>query len=79
MTLIRGQKLPVFSGSGMSHNRLAAQIVRQAKIKGANEDNFAIVFGAIGVKHDEARFFEDTFRQSGVLNNVCMFVNYADD
>ncbi|NMB09129.1 MAG: V-type ATP synthase subunit B [Tissierellia bacterium] len=79
ITLIRGQKLPIFSGSGMSHNKLAAQIVRQAKIKGATKDNFSIVFAALGVKHDEAIFFEETFRSAGVLNNVVMYVNYADD
>lgn len=79
ITLIRGQKLPIFSGSGMSHNKLAAQIVRQAKIKGATKDNFSIVFAALGVKHDEAIFFEETFRNAGVLDNVVMYVNYADD
>lgn len=79
ITLIRGQKLPIFSGSGMPHNKLAAQIVRQAKIKGATQDNFSIVFAALGVKHDEAIFFEETFRNAGVLNNVVMYVNYADD
>src|SRR5699024_8435481 len=79
ITLIRGQKLPIFSGSGMSHNKLAAQIVRQTKIKGATKDNFSIVFAALGVKHDEAIFFEETFRSAGVLNNVVMYVNYADD
>ena len=80
MTLIRGQKLPIFSGSGLPHNELAAQIVRQAKISNASgEDNFAIVFAAIGVKHDEADYFREEFNNAGVSENVVMYVNYADD
>lgn len=79
MTLIRGQKLPIFSGSGLNHNELAAQIVRQAKISGENADNFAIVFAAIGVKHDEADFFRDTFKNAGVNERVVMYINHADD
>lgn len=78
MTLIRGQKLPIFSGNGLSHNELAAQIVRQANIKGA-EDNFAIVFAAMGIKHDDADFFRYSFEKSGVLQRVSMFINLADD
>ena len=80
-TLIRGQKLPIFSGSGLSHNELAAQIVRQAKIQSENDEssNFSIVFAAIGVKHDEAFFFKDAFKKAGVENNVVMYINYADD
>lgn len=80
MTLIRGQKLPIFSGSGLPHNELAAQIVRQAKIS-ANEDddNFAIVFAAIGVKHDDADYFREAFKNAGVTDKVVMYINYADD
>lgn len=77
-TLIRGQKLPIFSGNGLSHNELAAQIVRQAKITGEGED-FAIVFCAIGVKHDDEKFFRKTFEEAGVMDHVVMYVNYADD
>jgi len=77
-TLIRGQKLPIFSSSGLPHNQLTAQIVRQATIQGG-ESNFAIVFVAMGVKHDDAAFFEETFRESGALENVVMFLNLADD
>ena len=77
-SLVRGQKLPIFSGSGLPHNRLAAQIVRQAKLPG-QESQFAIVFAAMGVSHADARFFAEQFEGSGVLNNVVMFVNHADD
>ena len=76
--LVRGQKLPIFSSSGLPHNRLAAQIVRQARLLG-EETNFAIVFAAMGISHDEARFFEEDFESSGVLGNVSMFINLADD
>lgn len=79
MTLIRGQKLPIFSGSGLPHNQLAAQIVRQAKISANEGDNFAIVFAAIGVKHDEGDYFREAFKNAGVTNRVSMFINYADD
>lgn len=80
MTLIRGQKLPIFSGSGLPHNELAAQIVRQAKISSeGDEDNFAIVFAAIGVKHDDANYFREAFKNAGVTDKVVMYVNYADD
>jgi V/A-type H+-transporting ATPase subunit B len=78
-TLIRGQKLPVFSGNGMPHNELAAQIVRQAKLSGNKNDKFAVVFAAIGVKHDDAAFFKKSFEASGTLDNVVMFLNLADD
>ena len=78
MTLIRGQKLPIFSGNGLPHNELAAQIVRQARIKG-EEDNFAIVFAAMGVKHDDADFFRKSFESSGVLEKVVMYINIADE
>ncbi len=77
-TLIRGQKLPIFSGSGLPHNRLAAQIIRQSKILTSDEP-FVMVFAAMGVKYDVARFFIDTFEQSGVLANVVMFLSLADD
>lgn len=80
-TLIRGQKLPIFSGAGLPHNELAAQIVRQAKIQSEGEEgnNFSIVFAAIGVKHDEAFFFKEAFKKAGVQSNVVMYINYADD
>lgn len=78
-TLIRGQKLPVFSGSGLPHNQLAVQIVRQAKISGVDEDNFAIVFAAMGVKYDVAEYFRQSFEKGGVLDRVVMFLNLAND
>ncbi|WP_323615445.1 V-type ATP synthase subunit B [Erysipelothrix rhusiopathiae] len=78
-TLIRGQKLPIFSGSGLSHNELAAQIVRQAKLHGDNNEDFAIVFAAMGVKHDVAAFFKQTFMEHGVMDHVTMFLNLAND
>jgi len=83
-TLIRGQKLPIFSGNGLPHNRLAAQIVRQAKIINADgasdkaSEEFVIVFCAMGVKYDVARFFLDDFERSGVLANVVIFLSLAD-
>ncbi|MDR2742480.1 MAG: V-type ATP synthase subunit B [Treponema sp.] len=76
-TLIRGQKLPIFSGNGLPHNRLAAQIVRQAKIL-SSEESFVIVFCAMGIKYDVARFFLDDFERSGVLANVVVFLSLAD-
>lgn len=79
MTLIRGQKLPIFSGDGLPHNELAAQIVKQAKISGDEEKNFAVVFAAMGIKHDEADFFVKTFEEAGVMDKVVMYVNLADD
>lgn len=78
-TLIRGQKLPVFSGSGLPHDKLAVQIVKQAKISGATEDNFAVVFAAMGVKFDVAEYFRSSFQKSGVLDRVVMFLNLAND
>ncbi len=77
-TLIRGQKLPIFSGNGLPHNELAAQIARQARIRGT-ETEFAVVFAAMGVKHDVAQFFIRSFEQSGVLENVALFLSLADD
>jgi V/A-type H+-transporting ATPase subunit B len=79
MTLIRGQKLPIFSGSGMKHNELAVQIARQAKITGAENGNFAIVFAAMGVKEDVADYFRRSFDESGILQHVVMFINLAND
>jgi V/A-type H+-transporting ATPase subunit B len=80
-TLIRGQKLPIFSGNGLPHNKLAAQIVRQATIidaGGASPEPFVVVFCAMGVKYDVARFFLDDFERSGVLSNVVVFLSLAD-
>lgn len=76
-TLIRGQKLPIFSGNGLPHNRLAAQIIRQAKIKSSNEA-FVMVFCGMGIKYDVAQFFKKTFEESGVLSKVVMFESLAD-
>ncbi len=77
-TLIRGQKLPIFSGNGLPHNRVAAQIIRQAKILSEDEP-FVMVFCAMGVKYDVARFFIKSFEESGVLSKVSMFLSLADD
>lgn len=77
-TLIRGQKLPIFSGNGLPHNELAAQIARQAKIRGGKTD-FAVVFAAMGVKHDVARFFIHSFEETGSSDNVALFLSLADD
>lgn len=79
ITLIRGQKLPIFSGDGLPHNDVAAQIVKQAKISEEAGTNFAIVFAAMGIKHDEAEFFRRQFEASGVLNRVVMYINLAED
>ncbi|HQB62747.1 MAG TPA: V-type ATP synthase subunit B [Sedimentibacter sp.] len=79
MTIIRGQKLPIFSGNGLDHNQLAAQIVKQAKIKGATKDNFAVIFGAMGVRNDDADYFRKSFESAGVLDHVVMYINKADD
>ncbi|MCR4939596.1 MAG: V-type ATP synthase subunit B [Treponemataceae bacterium] len=76
-TLIRGQKLPIFSGNGLPHNRLAAQIIRQAKILSSDEQ-FVMVFAGMGIKYDVAQFFINTFEQSGVLSRVVMFQSLAD-
>ena len=77
-SLVRGQKLPIFSGSGLPHNRLLAQIVRQVKLLG-EESAFSIVFAAMGISHSDAHFFENDFETSGVLGNVVMYMNHADD
>lgn len=76
-TLIRGQKLPIFSGSGMKHNELAVQIVRQASI--ADDDDFAIVFAAMGVKNDVAEYFRSSFEDANVMSRVVMFLNLSND
>lgn len=78
-TLIRGQKLPIFSGNGLPHNELAVQIVRQAKLPREDDAKFAVVFAAMGVKHDVAEYFRESFEQSGVLQRVVMFLNLASD
>lgn len=77
-TLIRGQKLPIFSGAGMAHNELAAQMVRQAHVAG-DDGEFAIVFAAMGVKNDVAEFFRRNFEEAGALQRVVMFLNLASD
>jgi V/A-type H+-transporting ATPase subunit B len=77
-TLVRGQKLPIFSGAGLPHNRLAAQIARQAKVLG-KEEKFAIVFASMGATHEEANFFRNEFERTGALERVVMFLNLADD
>ena len=77
-TLVRGQKLPIFSGSGLPHNRIAAQIVRQAKIPG-EEGDFAIVFAAMGITATEARYFMDSFEETGALEHTTLFLNLAND
>lgn len=78
-TLIRGQKLPIFSGSGLSHNKLAVQIVSQAQIAKDSGQEFAVVFAAMGVKNDVADYFKRSFEQSGVLQKVVMFLNLSND
>ncbi|MHA1952380.1 MAG: V-type ATP synthase subunit B [Candidatus Heimdallarchaeaceae archaeon] len=78
LTLVRGQKLPLFSGSGLPHNMLAAQIARQAKVLGTEEE-FAVIFCAMGITADEARFFRDDFEETGALDRVALFLNLADD
>ncbi len=78
-TLIRGQKLPIFSGSGMPHDNLAVQIVSQATLAGGSNDDFAIVFAAMGVKHDVANYFKRSFEESGALERVVMFMNLSND
>ena len=84
-TLLRGQKLPIFSGAGMPHDQIAAQIVRQATLGApagqppSESESFAIVFAAMGVKHDVADFFRQSFTESGALTRVAMFLNLADD
>ena len=76
-TLIRGQKLPIFSGSGMQHNELAVQIVRQSTLSDGND--FAVVFAAMGVKNDVAQYFRTSFEEANVMNRVVMLLNLAND
>lgn len=78
-TLIRGQKLPIFSGNGIPHNQLAVQIANQAEIEGATEDNFAIVFAAMGVSGDVADYFKKSFEESGALQRTVMYINLLND
>lgn len=78
-SLTRGQKLPIFSGGGLPHNRVAAQIVRQARLLGEDTSEFVVVFAAFGASHADARFFQESFEESGVLNNVVVFLNLADE
>ena len=77
-TLVRGQKLPIFSGSGLAHNMLAAQIARQAKVLGKGE-NFAVIFGAMGITSEEANFFISEFRNTGALSRAVLFLNLSSD
>ncbi|CCY19630.1 v-type ATP synthase beta chain [Eubacterium sp. CAG:786] len=79
MTLIRGQKLPIFSGSGLSHNKLAVQIVRQARIADESGAGFAVVFAAMGVQNDVAGYFRRSFEESGASGRVVMFLNLSGD
>ena len=77
-TLVRGQKLPIFSGSGLPHNQLAAQIARQAKVRGTDE-NFAVIFGAMGITSEEAKYFINEFRSTGAISRSVMFLNLSSD
>ncbi|MEM2973093.1 MAG: V-type ATP synthase subunit B, partial [Candidatus Caldarchaeum sp.] len=77
-SLVRGQKLPIFSGAGLTHNMLAAQIARQATVPG-KEEEFAVIFAAVGVQNDEARFFRRSLEESGAISRSTLFLNLADD
>jgi V/A-type H+-transporting ATPase subunit B len=77
-TLVRGQKLPIFSGAGLPHNELAAQIARQAAVLGS-EEPFSVIFAAMGITHEEANFFMNSFESSGALERIVSFINLADD
>ena len=77
-TLVRGQKLPIFSGSGLAHNRLAAQIARQAKVLGSDE-NFAVIFGAMGITSEEANYFVNEFTKTGAISRSVLFLNLSSD
>ncbi|MBQ8170455.1 MAG: V-type ATP synthase subunit B [Oscillospiraceae bacterium] len=79
MTLIRGQKLPIFSGSGLSHNKLAVQIVKQAKLADESGADFAVVFAAMGVQNDVAEYFRRSFEETGAIERVAMFLNLSND
>ena len=78
-TLVRGQKLPIFSGSGLPHAALAAQIARQAKVLGDDAGNFAVVFAAIGITFEESEFFVQEFRRTGAIDRTVLFSNLAND
>lgn len=78
-TLIRGQKLPIFSGNGLLHDALAMQITTQAKIADSDDGNFCIVFGAMGVKHDVANYFKSTIEKTGAMGRTVMFINTSSD
>ncbi len=77
-TLVRGQKLPIFSASGLPHAQLAAQIARQAKVRGSNEQ-FAVVFAAMGITFEESNFFVESFKETGAIDRTVLFVNLAND
>jgi V/A-type H+-transporting ATPase subunit B len=77
-TLVRGQKLPIFSGAGMSHNELAAQIARQARVL-SSEESFSVVFAAMGITHEESDFFIKDFERTGAIERIVAFMNLADD
>ena len=77
-TLVRGQKLPIFSASGLPHAQLAAQIARQAKVRGTDEQ-FAVVFAAMGITFEEAHFFEESFKETGAIDRTVLFINLAND
>ncbi|HAE44462.1 MAG TPA: V-type ATP synthase subunit B [Lachnospiraceae bacterium] len=78
-TLIRGQKLPIFSGNGLPHDELAAQLVTQSSLGTGTDEKFCVIFAAMGVKYDVAEFFRRTFEESGVSDHVAMFLNLAND
>lgn len=79
-TLVRGQKLPIFSASGLPHNQLAVQIARQSKVRGKDEkEDFAVIFAAVGITHEEASFFMRDFEKTGALERAVLFLNLADD
>lgn len=77
--MVRGQKLPIFSASGLPHNRMAAQLARQANVIGAGSDKFAVVFAAMGITFEEASFFMEDFRKTGALDRTVMYINLAND
>ena len=77
-TLVRGQKLPIFSGTGLPHNMMAAQVVRQSTVRGS-EEGFAVVFVGVGIKTEEALFFMDEFRRTGALRRAVAVLNLASD
>jgi V/A-type H+-transporting ATPase subunit B len=78
-TLVRGQKLPIFSGAGLTHSRLAAQIARQAQVKGSDSSDFAVVFATMGMTFEEKEYFVEEFKKSGALSRSILFINLADD